>query len=390
MLTIAAGLLANSFIRLTAVQPGFDPSNVVAARVTVPALEMPRDMERDAMMALFRSWAGERTQFYEELERRVAALPGVQEVGLAFGLPFFPAHSFSRVVVPEGLIVEPGEEPVVSGNVIAGSYLEAMGIALRRGRAFDATDVGESVAVITVNEVMADLFWPGEDAIGKQIALGGADGTPVTVVGVVANVRQRSLAEDEPPMYYRPLAQAGWPDGMFVVVRTDGDPAGAVSSIRQQVWALNPELPLTDVSVATQLIDRSVAAPRFRTALLVTFSAFALLLSLVGIYGVIAYNVGERTHEMGVRMALGAQGATIVAMVVGQGLRLVAIGIAAGVLGAWGLTRFLRGMLFGVTGTDGLTFSATAVVFVTIAILASYGPARRAARADPLESLRSE
>jgi putative ABC transport system permease protein len=177
---------------------------------------------------------------------------------------------------------------------------------------------------------------------------------------------------------------------MFVVVRTDGDPAGAVSSIRQQVWALNPELPLTDVSVATQLIDRSVAAPRFRTALLVTFSAFALILSLVGIYGVIAYNVGERRHEMGVRMALGAQGTTIVAMVVGQGLRLVAIGIAAGVFGAWGLTRFLRGMLFGVTGTDGLTFSATAVVFVTIAILASYGPARRAARADPLESLRSE
>ncbi len=391
VLSIGAGLLVNSFARLTSMELGFDPTNVVAARVTLvrPEMEMSPDRSEEEMMELMWAWTQERARFFEELERRVAGIPGVQDVGLAYGLPF-GGYSFSRVFVPEGMDVPDDEKrPMARGNVIEGEYLRAMGIPLLRGRGFSATDRRDAPFVVVVNQAMADLYWPDQDPVGKRMRIGNS-GPWTTVVGVAADVRQRSLAEELQPLYYRPLAQAAWPEGLFIVARATTSADELVSQIRQHVWALNPELPLTDVTTASDLVSRSVAEPRFRTLVLFTFGAFAVALALMGIYGVIAYAVAERSREIGVRMALGARRAIIMRMILGRGMRLTAIGITLGVAGALGLTRFLSGMLFGVTPYDAPTFVAAVIVLMAIAALACYVPARRAARVDPLTSLRYE
>lgn len=386
VLTVGAGLLMNSFVRLTSVAPGFDPHNVVAARVAPPAPRIPSGMGEDEMMAVARAAAETRAQFFDELLQRVAGLPGVQSAGLTYGLPFSP-HGFSRVVVPEGKQVEEGDEPVISGNIIGGDYLRTMGIALLQGRGFAPGDRGGTPSVALVNEVMADLFWPGESALGKRIRFGEGDGPWTTVVGVVSNVRQQSLADEGEPIYYRPLRQVGWPQAMFAAVRSVGDPAELISALRREVWALDSRIPLTDITTAAELLEESIAGPRFRMLVLSSFGALALLLAVVGIYGVIAHAVGERTREIGIRLALGAEQQVIVRMVLRYGMGLAAIGLAIGAAGAVALTRFLGSMLFGVTPQDPVTFAAVVVVLLVASGLACYVPARRAARIDPLESL---
>ena len=391
VLSIGAGLLLTSFARLSSVKPGFDPTNVIGARVAPrPAeMDMGAAATEEAMQELAQAAARERGRFFDGLSERVAAIPGVSATGLAYSLPL-GEHSFSRYVVPEGMDVEPGEEPTVAGNIISGDYLTALAIPLLGGRGFTPTDGPDSPPVAMVNRAMASLFWPGEDPIGKRIRIGDQQEVWTTVIGVVGDVRQSSLAREPEPMYYRPLAQAGWPVAMFVVVRSGITSEEMAKQLRHQVGSLDPTIPLTDLTAIDDLVERTVAEPRFRTLILSTFGAFAVILTLVGIYGVTAYAVGERVREIGVRMALGARADRIVALVLGRGVRLALIGIGLGVAGALGFTRFLGGMLFGITPYHVPTFLATALFLLTVSALACLVPAQRAAMVDPLVALREE
>jgi putative ABC transport system permease protein len=390
VLLTGSALLVNSFVRLTAVQPGFDPRNVVAGRVQPPSPAVPTGGTEEEMESFFAGVSTARALFFDQLQERVRALPGVDAVGLTYGLPF-GRHSFSRIVVPEGDAVTRGEEPVIGGNVIAGQYLETMRIALTRGRGFTAEDSAKSAPVALVNETLAELFWPQQDAIGKRVRFGDdPDAAWTTVIGVVTDTRVGSLAEDPEPLYYRPLSQAGWPEAMFVAVRSSVPTAEMVTALRDQVRALDRTVPFTDVAAAGDLVRASVAAPRFRTLAFATFGAAAVLLALVGLYGVVAWLAASRRREIGVRIALGADATSIFGMVLRGGVGLTVTGIALGVIAAVALTRFLAGMLYSVAPADPLTFSAVAAALLLVATLACTLPARRAMRADPRESLRSE
>ena len=388
VLSVGAALLVNSFARLTSVEPGFDPNGVIAARVTPPAPSMIPGATRDEMMAVMQQAIRTRTLFFDDLTRRVQAVPGITSVGLAYALPF-GGYTFSRSVVPEGMELAPGEEPTVGGNVISGDYFGTMGMSLLRGRSFTEADARTAPSVAIVNETMARLLWPGDAAVGKRLRFGeGAAWT--TVVGIVADVRQRSLADELQPLYYRPFSQVMWPDGMFITVRSRVASEEVVPALRREVWALNPQLPVTDIAVALDLIEESVATPRFRTVVLSAFGAMAAVLALVGVYGVIAYAVGDRTREIGIRMALGAKRGNILQLVLSRGMGLTAIGLAIGIGSALGLTRFLNSMLYGITSRDPMTFAVTGLAMALVACLACYVPARRAAKIEPLESLRYE
>ncbi len=391
VLTIGAALLVNSFLRLTSVEPGFDPENVIAARVSPPQPEPPPmgGMSEEEMMAMMQSVVQARSLFFDELLQRSRSVPGVTSAGLSFIVPF-SGSSFSRVVLPEGMEIADRERPVIHGNIVAGDYFTTMGIPLLRGRGFANADAQSSLSVLIANETMAEAFWPGENPIGKRIRIGDGDRPWTTVVGVVADVRQQSLAEEQQPVYYRPLSQVGWPDRMYVAVRTRISPTDLVAGLRREVWAMDPRVPITNVSSASELIAESVAEPRFRTLVLSTFGVFAMLLAVVGIYGVMAHTVGDRTREIGIRMALGAGQGNIVKLVLNTGLGLTAIGVGVGVLAALGLTRFLESMLFGLAAHDVVTFGVVAIGLGGVSLLATYLPARRAARIDPLKSLRYE
>jgi len=391
VLSVGAALLLRSFARLTAVEPGFDPRHVTAARVAPPQpeLDFAPGTTQEQMIAITRPFVEARSAFFERLQRDLAALPGVEAVGLGYGLPF-GEHSYSRIVVPDAMAVVEGEEPVLAGNVVAGDYFRALGIPLRRGRTFDAGDRVDAAPVVIVSEAMAAAFWPGEDAVGKRVRIGNDAGSVHTVIGIVADVHQQSLAQNPEPMFYRPLAQATWPDGMFAIVRAPAPGAGRVEAIRSVVAALDPALPVTDVAVATELIARSVSAPRFRTFVLGVFGSAAVVLAVVGVYGVIAYTVGARRREFGIRLALGAAPRRVVRLVLYHGVALAAIGVGVGLAGALAASRLLESFLFGTAPWDPLTFAGVAVVLTAVTALAGYVPARRAAASDPLESLRAE
>jgi putative ABC transport system permease protein len=368
-LSLGAGLLVKSFARLTAVEPGFQPQHLVAARLA------PGDSSR--------------FQILESIRSRIATLPGVEAAVLAFDLPF-AQQSFSSVAVPEGRTQNEATAPAIAGNVVTGGYFEALGIALRRGRTFDAGDAPNAPPVAVVNETLARAFWPDQDPLGRRLRIGDSEEPSTTVVGVVGDTRQRSLAEAPVPTYYAPLEQSPWVDGMYVIIRTAPTAAGVVGALRRVVREVAPSLPVTDVAVSTELIARSVRAPRFRALVLAVFGAVAVIVALVGVYGLIAYSVTTRRRELGIRVALGAAPRGLVGQVVGEGMRLALAGVAIGIALALGLTRVLQSLLFDVTPHDPATFALVGLVLAGITGLACYLPARRAAAADPLETMRAE
>ncbi|HET9743690.1 MAG TPA: ABC transporter permease [Terriglobales bacterium] len=370
LLLISAGLLVRSFSRLLTVDPGFDPRHVLTMDVALPTVkygEAPTQIE-----------------FFDELTRRVSALPGVSAAAVSAALPLTRIRI--TPILAEGQPEVPiTERPFTVIQTISPGFFDTMRISLRAGRAFTAADNAQAPKVLIVNEALARRYWPNQNPVGKHVIVGR--GMPAEVVGVAANAKNNGLALPAEPQLYLPFPQLPWAN-MYLLVRTAMDPLTLVPQVRAQLASIDPDQPITHVQTAEELMDSSRAQPRFMMMLLTIFSVTALVLAVIGIYGVLAYSVAQRRQEMGIRLALGANKADILRLILGQGLALTLVGIGIGLLAALAVTRVLSGLLYAVGAHDGLTFIAAPLIFATIGLLASYVPARRASLADPAESLR--
>lgn len=374
ILLIGAGLLLRSFARLQAVDVGFKPSGVVIVPVALPETAYP-DAER--------AWS-----FYAALLERVSQTPGVTQAAAVSSAPFAGPNT-GTVFLPEGQPIPTNERPPDADlRVITPGYLRTLGIPLIRGRDFSALDRKGSGDVLLINEAMARRYWPNQDPLGGRIRVGDpAKGTLYTIVGVVGDVRYQSLESPEirPMMYMSALAR---PRATMTIVARATDAATLTPSVRRAIAALDPALPPATLYPVDELIAETLATSRFAAVLLTIFSGTALVLAAIGIYGVMSYLVRQRTHELGIRVALGAQARALVASVVWGAVRLAAIGVVIGLAGAWAVSRWLESLLFEVSATDPGTYIGIAMLLVIVAAVASLLPARRAARADPLVALR--
>ncbi len=381
VLLTGAGLLINSFRRLAGQPPGFDPTNVLSVRV---APSGPRYDDPEP-----------RLLFFDQVVERVQALPNVRSAGGTWALPFAAGHASGKIVV-EGIPTRIGEEPQVGMYPIHGEFFQTLRVRLLAGRWLSAADGPSSAPVTLVSEGMAQRFWPGQDPIGKRIKLGGLDEFDeepwVSVVGVVGNMKRVSLEDDATAAVeiYEPLAQVRWARELFVVLRPVGDPVNLVEAVKAQVRAVDPTVPVTHTATMEDRISQSVAQPRFRAFLVACFASLASLLALVGIYGVLAFAVTQRTHEIGVRMTLGADRKEVIRDVMWQGGRLALAGMILGLTGAAASSQLLTGMLFEVEGLDARTYGAVLGVLALGATLACWIPALRASRVDPMMALRDE
>jgi putative ABC transport system permease protein len=378
VLLVGAGLLAQSFKRLMDVQPGFDPANLVTMDVVLRRTRYPEEAQR--------------TQFFKDFVETAKTLPGVKAIGLVDPLPLngnFEAWDFQ---IEGRAPFAPGEQNNADRRIINPDYFQAMNIPLRRGRAFDARDRADATPVVIINETFAHRYFAGEEPLGKRLILDGAlvAGTR-EIVGVVGDVRHAGLDEPASPEFYFPFTQAPV-SRLTVVARTTNasDAATIISSLRGIVRQTDRESPIYNIRRMDQLLTASVAKRRFNMILLGGFACVALLLAALGIYGVISYTVTQRTHEIGVRIALGAQPADVLRMILRQGMTLALAGIGVGLLGAFALTRVMSGLLFGVSATDPLTFAFVTLLLSTVAFVSCLLPARRATRVDPMIALRYE
>ena len=376
VLVIGAGLMMRTLYSLSRVATGFRSEGVLTLRVQ-PTGERFNTSARQI-------------EYVNTMLERLSAVPGVQSAGAIHHLPLSGFAWYANIEI-EGSARAPGESPTRSGwRVIAGNYFQTMGIPLLRGRGFTAADTRAAPPVAIVSDAFAKAAWPGEDPIGKRFTAGNATrGGAVTVVGVVGGVRHVTLDAAPTPELYRPMAQTPMAQ-MTVALRTAGDPLALTSIARETVRAIDANVPISDVRSLEQVMSASVARPRLIMSLLLVFAGVGVVLGAVGVYGVIAYAVGERRREIGVRIALGAEPSAVAGSVVMRGLRYAVIGVAIGLVGALAVTRLMKTLLFGVSTTDPLTFVALSLFLVVVAVLASYLPARQAARTDPMVALRSE
>ena len=377
VLVIGAGLMMRTLWSLSHVATGFRPEGVLTMRVQPSG-------------GRYTSGARQ-VEYVDAVLERLRALPGVQAAGAIHHLPL-SGYSWSTDIDTEGRAPAPNETPLRSGwRVISGDYFQAMGIPLVRGRTFLPSDTREAQQVVVVNEELARAAWPGEDPIGKRFTAGNATrvGGAVTVVGVVGGVRHVALDASPGPEMYRVMSQTA-AGAMTLTVRTSGDPTAIAALARQAVREVDADVPISDVRSLEQVMAASVARPRLIMSLLLVFAAVGVVLGAVGVYGVIAYAVGERRREIGVRIALGAEPRVVAGAVVLRGVRYAAIGVAIGLVGAFAVTRLMRSLVFGVSTTDPATFIGLSVFLVGVAALASYLPARQAAGTDPMVALRSE
>jgi putative ABC transport system permease protein len=372
MLLIGAGLLIKSFVNLQHIDPGFNFRSALRVDVSLPRTRYPARNQPAA--------------FYKQLIDRIAALPGVQSAGAISRLPLSGGGTDSAFAIEGQPPAEPGHQPVAWYSSVTPDYFRTMGIRLIKGRGPSESDNAESPKVVFVSETMVRRYFPGEDPIGKRL-LFGTDKREI--VGIVSDVNHFGLTQDPRPTMYFPHAQSPG-RGMSVVVRTAGNPLALVSSIRNQVLSLDQNLATSNVMTLEELVGSSLAEPRFTLLLLGAFAGVALVLSAIGVYGVVSYSVSQRAHEIGVRMALGAQVSDVLKLVIGQGMMLVLGGVAAGLVAAFALSRVMSTLLYGVSPTDLMTFAATSVILAGVALGACFIPGRRAARLDPMESLRCE
>jgi putative ABC transport system permease protein len=371
LLLVGAGLLMQSFTQLLRVDLGFDPSSLLSMNVTLPSGKYATPQQQ--------------TAFFDDLLRRVTALPGVRNAAVSVAMPL----ETKRItpMLPEGQPDVPlPQRPIIDIEAVSPQWFDTMRVPLRGGREFNGGDTFYAQPVVIVNESFARRFWPGQNPVGKGIVIGRRPKASL-VVGVSGDVHNKGLAEAAQAQVYIPFAQLPWTH-MNLLMRTAVSPESLASAVRAQVYALDPDQPVTKIETVDALIAQSHAEPRFTLMLLGTLAGAALVLALVGIYGLLAYSVAERRREMGIRLALGAERRDILLMVVRQGLVLTAAGVGLGLAAAFMLTRLMASMLYKVGMHDATTFVLAPAVFVGVAMLACYLPARRATRVDPAEALR--
>jgi putative ABC transport system permease protein len=377
VLMVGAGLLVRSFNNLQRIDPGFNAENVFTARVALVQSKYPEGAQQKA--------------FFEQLLERVKTLPGVESAAIVLMRPLSGTVGWDPPFAVEGQTAEEQTaNPYSNYEAISPDYFRTMGIPLVRGRDFNNQDRGDTTTVVIVNEMMARKYWPGEDPVGKRLKFGKASSNApwLTVVGVVKDVRYREWDAVRPDIYVPYLQNSEYRTDF--VIRTKVNPLSLTESFRREVYALDKDQAVAAVTTMDELVSSALARPRFNTLLLSIFAALALSLSAVGVYGVMAYTVTQQTHEIGIRMALGAQVRDVLRMVLGQGMKLIVIGLVIGVAGAFALTRLMASLLYGVSTTDPLTFTGVAGVLAVVAIAACYIPARRATRVDPMVALRYE
>jgi putative ABC transport system permease protein len=393
VLLVGASLMAQSFVRLSHVDPGFTTANVIAAPIALPGARYRTPQDR--------------IRLFDDLVQRLQAQGGVRAAGAVSHPPLMPGDNRMGLDI-EGRPSQRGDERRVSMRIVSGDYFKAMEIPLERGRFFAPSDERKAVPLIRwfeqqplppsygepqavpvaiINEAMARRFWPGEDPLGRRVRL--LFSPWITIVGIVGDVKHLGLAADALPEIY--LSNTQEPQSaLTLVVRTTGDTGSAAAMVRAQVRALDPQLPLARIMPMEEVLSRSLGRPRFDAMLLGTFSALALLLAMIGIYGVTSYGVGQRTREIGIRAALGATYADVLWLVLGRTFALTLAGIGVGLVAAYALTGVLSTLLFSITPKDPVTFAAVALALIAVSAVASYVPARRALRIDPVQALRMD
>jgi len=372
VLLIGAGLLVRSLIALQNVDPGFDANNVLTLR-----LDLPHKKYGDE---------GKSANFFEQLETRVASLPGVQSVGLVTELPLSGQLNDLPFTVEGRPPVSIDQAFDADFRRVNQNYFAAMRIPLLRGRNFTEQEVRQSDKVAIVSQQLVDAVFPNEEPLGKRL-ISAMGGQPFEIIGVVGDIRHQSLGGQPFAAMYFPTRDIG---RFNLAIRTQGDPLSIVGAVRKEVHALDPDQPIAAVRKMSDWVESSTAGPRYRTTLLGLFAALAMILAATGIYGVMSYSVAQRTHEIGVRMALGARQFDVLKLVVRQGMLLTLVGVILGLLGAFGLTRVMASLLFVVTAKDPFTFATVAALLIAVAFVACFIPARRATKVDPLVALRYE
>jgi putative ABC transport system permease protein len=380
MLLAGAGLLMRSFMKLQAVDPGFRPEQALTFELTLPDARYAEDPARIG--------------FFDQLLPRLRALPGVRSAAAVMGLPLSGLDFIISFEVEGRPPVPPAQQPAMQVRVATPNYFSTIGVPIVRGRGFTDDDRLGTQKVVVITEAAARQFFPGEDPIGRTIKLGWGRGPGKPraggmVVGIIGNMRDQGLSEANPPQIYMPLRQ--WPVSfMAVVMKTAVPPASLAEAARSQVLAIDPNLPLSNVSTLDAIVAKSISQQRFYMLLLAIFAGVALVLAAIGIFGVLSYAVSQRTREIGIRMALGAQGGSVIGLIVRQAMLLVVAGVTAGTILALFLSQTMSKMLFSITPSDPTTFVSVAAVLAIVALFASYLPARRATRVDPIVALRAE
>jgi putative ABC transport system permease protein len=378
VLLVGAGLLVKTFWKLRSVEPGFNPENLVTMRV-----ELPETRYEDV---------ASQTRFRKQVLAGMNSLPGVQAAMIS-ELPLSGDSLNHDFIVENRPPVAPGDEPSVETRSVLGDYFKVMQIPLQRGRDFAAPDFDEKAPLVGIaNETLVRQYFPNEDPLGKRVRWARNPQVQwITIVGVVGDVKHFGLDLPEEPALYTPYTQINpWKRWMSFAARTQGNPSGTARDLKQEIWKVDSQLPVTRVETMSEVAASSFAARRFNMSLLSVFAGLALVLAAVGIYGVMSNAVTQRTQEIGIRLALGARTIDVLKLIIRDGLMLVSIGIALGLAGAYALTRLMTTLLFGVTPTDGLTIGVVSAVLIGIALLACFIPARRATKVDPLVALRYE
>jgi putative ABC transport system permease protein len=380
VLLAGAGLLLRSYVEVLAVDPGFEAQGLLVAETVLPEARYSNAPDRDA--------------FYQRVLENVRALPGVESAGYTSYAPLMFIGGRSLVLVEGRPRPEPSEfvRNIATNRSASPGYLETLGVPLVSGRFLDERDTRSAAPVAVINEAMARRYWPDEDPLGKRFSIGASDLTPMTVVGVVGDVRQMGLAVPSDAELFMPLDQAAnpfmWPRD--IVVRTSGDPLALAPALRRAVWAVDPSQPISGIRAMSEVLDSQLANRDLQVTLTGSFAVIALLLAAVGLYGVLSYTVSQSTNEIGLRMALGAQQKTVVGTVVRSALTTALIGIGVGLLAASALTSMIDSFLYGVSPTDPATAAAVAGVLLLVAGFAALVPALRAARVNPMTALRAE
>jgi putative ABC transport system permease protein len=376
VLLTGAGLMMRTLQQLTRVETGFQPDHLLTMRFTLTGERWTEPI---------------RQRFYTDLLASVRGTPGVTNAALAFSLPIEGSQWNSIFIARDKPIPSRADLPNAAFSPVSDGYFETMSTKLVAGRLFGAGDTPTSPTVVVVNETLATRLWPGESAIGKLVKQGWPEtpGTWREVVGVVADVKFEGVTVKTPMQVYLPLTQES-SRALAIVARTPTEPAAITAAVRAAVHTLDKDLPIYAVRTMEQVLDTSMARERMSMLILAVFAIVALVLASVGLYGVVSHGVTERTHEIGVRMALGAQPRHVLGLVVRQGLTMALIGTVIGVAGAFALSRSVQGLLFGVTATDPMTFTAVVAMLLGVALVACYIPAWRATRLDPTTALRAE